>query len=693
MYYTIYNIWKVITISEKKRYLVTSALPYVHGLPHLGNIVGSVLPADVYSRYLKLKGHDAIYICGSDQHGTSLEIEAYKNNLDVHKFAMESHDSVEYVLRKWNMDFDFYGHTHSKTNQFFTDDIFLKLYEKKHISKKDTIQAYCLNDKMFLADRLIEGECPKCHGLARGDQCTECDNLIDPEELIKPYCVLCKKPDIEFRKTTNFYLNLPHFSDKLKSWITSHKEWPDIVRNNSLSLIDQGLLDRAITRDIKWGFPVPLEGYEDKVIYVWFDAPIGYISFTAEWAAKKGDIDLWKKYWQSEDSQIVQFMGKDNWIFHSIIFPAMLMGTEDNWHLADYLAVSAFLNAKGFKFSKSLGVGLNAEAALDIRDSDYWRYVLMALYPEKHDSEFSIDQFSQIINTELADVVGNLVHRTLVFIKNNYDNKVPNKHELDDKDKEFAENWAKQVCKIDTAYSKVKLREAVQETMNLARMGNVYLQEKEPWKVMKEDKVAAGTSLYILANFVRSLAILFEPVTPKASEEIWKMLNLEGSVRDAGFSSAKEFMVEEGHVLSESKALFNKIDKDELAALKSKFETSDKQDDKKEKEGSKMIKYEDFAKLDIKVGTIKSVEEIPKKDRLLKLMVDCGEPEMRQIIAGIKGKYSEDSLLNRQVVVLCNLEPKKLAGMESQGMILAAGDKDFCLLMPEEKMPEGTPVS
>ncbi|MBN1159915.1 MAG: methionine--tRNA ligase [Candidatus Diapherotrites archaeon] len=678
----------MVKVADKK-VLVTSALPYIHGLPHLGNLVGSILPAEVYSRYRKLKGDECIFICGSDAHGTPIEVAAFKEGISAEEYASRGHKEALEVLKKYNMEFDYYGTTHGDTNKELTYDIFTKLYDNGHIKEKTETQAYCPTCDKFLSDRWIEGKCPKCGGLGRGDQCDDCGALLTPEELIDPKCVQCGKTGVVFKETKNLYLDLPQFEPFLKEWITGHEDWPPNARNTSLSWIKDGLHQRCITRDIKWGFPVPIKGFENKVIYVWFDAPIGYIAFTKELGDVQGDKDYWKKWWQSDDVELVQYLGKDNIPFHAIIFPAMLKGTNDPYHLADYIASCSWLQSTGVKFSKSRGIGLNVENALQIRNGDVWRFVLLSLYPANKDSEFTWEEFQSIVNNDLADTLGNYIHRVFKLIHKYYGGKVPDPKEFNIEDNKLIQLIKDTPLEVTKEYDdKMRFREAITKTLVLAREGNAYLTLKEPWKTHEEKPDKTATTLYVSINVVRSLAILLEPLMPEVAKTIWNYLNEPKPIRETGWDSAGDLNLEPGRLLKESQVLFQKIDDKELEKLKSQFASKEK------KTGVKpMVKYDDFAKLDFRVAKIVTAEKIEGKDKLLKLTVDVGEENPRTMVAGIAKKYDPKDLPGRQIVVIVNLEPATIAGIKSEAMLLAAGkEDDFALVTVDSERKTGEQV-
>ncbi len=657
----------MIKIKEDKKVLITSALPYIHGIPHLGNLVGSVLPADVYHRHLLLRGFNVIYICGSDAHGTSYEIEAMKQDKTPEEIINEYHEKVQEIFDKFDIDFTFYGSTHTEENKEIVDRIFKKLDENGHLEEKETLQAYSEEDGMFLFDRLVEGKCPKCSGLARGDQCNDCGEILKVEEIVEPRSTVTGKP-VGLKHTKNLYLKLPEF----EKWLNKEfpkKTWTNFAKNETENLLNQGLESRRITGDHKWGFSVPKDGYEDKNFYVWFDAPIGYIGITKQWDDKE-----WEDWWLSpEDVKYIQFMGKDNVFFHSILFPSMLKGTGEDWKQVDDIVASGWLLSRDAKFSKSTGTGLTSEAALDIRDSDYWRYVLMSLYPDKKDTEFSLREFKRKINDELNDIIGNFIHRTLTFTHDNYGGKIP-KGKLDDKDKKILDKLEETKNKVADLFDEYEIKEALKEIVRFAGDANAYLNDKEPWNDDNPE-----STIYVSVNLANSLSILLYPFMPETSQKVWN--NLE--VLDQTWAQIGLYL-EEGHKISKSKPLFSKIDEDEFKEIEERVLPK--------KEEKEMVSIEDFQKLDLRVAKIVKAEKVENADRLLKLQVSAGD-ETKQIVSGIADAYETEELEGKSVIVIWNLKPAKLRGVTSEGMLLATQEEDKPVLVtPEKPVTEGAEV-
>ncbi len=513
------------------RKLITSALPYIHGISHLGNIVGSMLPADVYARFCRLRGDEVLFICGSDSHGTMYEVTAAKMKITPKELVYKNHEKMKEILKKFELNFDYYGITDSDANKELSYHIFNKLDENGYLKEEEVENVYCEKCDRFLPDRWVEGKCPSCGGLTRGDQCDDCGKLADVKDIIEPYCVLCKSK-IVFRKTKHIFLDLPKFENELSEFVDKSKGWSKLARTETIGFLKNGLKQRAVTRDATWGFKVPKEGYENKILYVWFDAPIGYLAFTKEWCENNGrNFEDW---WKNKDTELTQFMAKDNTIFHSIIFPSMLLGCKENWKLADRIMSCGWLKAKGIKFSKSRGNGLTTEEALEKYPADYWRFVLISLYPEQNDSVFSMEVFNETINNEFADIIGNFVHRVLSFCYSNF-GEIP---EVDITKGEWTQQETttrtllaatlgkepRSKSGITKDFMDCRFHEALKNIVHYAKLSNAYFNNSEPWKKDEEEKKRIS---YIAGNLVKNLAIMLYPITPKFSEQIFDYLNIK----------------------------------------------------------------------------------------------------------------------------------------------------------------------
>jgi methionyl-tRNA synthetase len=665
----------------------------------LGNIVGSLLPADIYHRYLDLKGVDNIYICGSDVHGTPLELEALEQDMPVEELAEQQDEKVKDVLDRMEMDFTFWGNTDSDYNRKQTHDMFEELYVNGYITEKEQNLPYCNNDERFLPDRYIEGECPHCGGLARGDQCDECGKLVEPEEIIEPECQICGGSDIEFRDTTHLYLDLPQFKEDLKEWLENadSQPVPDSIIKEVENAID-GTEQRCITRDIDWGFKIPAgrvndrieeqglevekidaERYEDKVLYVWFDAPIGYIGFTREYFANQGNEEEWKKYWG--DSETYYSIGKDNTIFHTVIWPSMLKGASNEdieYEMPHYEFIQQFLMAEDTQFSKSRGTGLSTSEALDMYPADYWRFYLARNIPDDHDTKFSWEDFESEINNVLNDTVGNFVNRTLSLAEQWFDNEVP-VGELTEADEEALKEASQAVEDYVDAFENHDLKQGLTHAIELARIGDRYLSEEEPWN----NKDRREETIHVSIQIIRALGVTLYPFTPETTEKIEDMLNADIHTSEGVDALVDPLLggLEPGHELGERELLFEKVDTSDQRGEEHDFNED-------------TVSFEDFQDMDIRTGEVQSVEEHPNADKLYKVKVDVGEAVL-QTCAGLKNFYEREELEGKNVVVLANLEPTELRGEKSECMMLAAETEDgetVSLLETDEEMEIGSKI-
>ncbi|MEM1536668.1 MAG: methionine--tRNA ligase [Candidatus Bathyarchaeia archaeon] len=547
---------------ELGKVLVTSAWPYINVTPHIGNLVGSVLSADVVARYYRLKGEEVVMVSGSDEHGTPIEVEAIRLGVKPKDLTDKNHARVAELFKRWGISFDNYTRTESPVHKEFVQQHLMKIYNNGYIFTQETEMLYCERCQRFLPDRFVEGKCPHCgHVPARGDQCDACGRLLEPTTLIEPYCVICKgKPVV--RKTKHWYFDLAKFSDKLAEYISENKQLPANAKNFSLNLIKEGLKPRAVTRDVSWGIPAPFPGAEGKTIYVWVEAVLGYVSATIEYFRNRGDPEGWKAYWFDKNAKTLYFIGKDNIPFHTIILPALLMASHENYNLPWNVSATEFLQFKGEKASKSLRIGIWIDEALELFPPDYWRYFLIATRPETKDSNFSWEIFAEKINADLNDTYGNFVHRTLSFINKHFDSRVPEPGNLDAGDNQVLESLKERVNEIAGNYEACRLQAAASGVMGIARLGNQYLNEKEPWNLIKRDKAKAATTMYVAVQLVKALAIISAPIIPFTAEELWKTLNLPGSVHQQKWEEALK-PLPAGHMIAEAKPLFRKIEADE----------------------------------------------------------------------------------------------------------------------------------
>ena len=659
-----------------KRTTVTAALPYANGGVHIGHLAGVYVPADIYVRYLRLKKQDVIFIGGSDEHGVPITIRARKEGVTPQDIVDRYHAMIKKSFEEFGISFDIYSRTTSETHHKLASDFFRKLYDEGKLIEKTSMQYYDEEAKTFLADRYIVGECPHCHHEgAYGDQCENCGSELDPTELINPKSTISGSQPV-MKETRNWYLPLNEYQGWLKQWILDgHKEWRPNVYGQCKSWLDMDLQPRAMTRDLNWGIPVPVEGAEGKVLYVWFDAPIGYISNTKELLP-----DSWEKWWKDPETRLVHFIGKDNIVFHCIVFPVMLKAHGD-YILPDNVPANEFLNLENDKISTSRNwaVWLH-EYLTDLPGKqDVLRYVLTANAPETKDNNFTWKDFQERNNNELVAVYGNFVNRALQLTKKYFDGVVPTCGALTEVDRQTIEEFKNVKQDVESLLDTFKFRDAQKEAMNLARIGNRYITECEPWKVWKIDPERVKTILYISLQLTANLAIAFEPFLPFSSEKLRRMLNIDqfdwNQLGDIDILQA-------GHRLAEPELLFEKIEDDVIEHQLQKLEDTKRVNAATAYQAQpvkKTIDFSDFEKLDIRVGRIKQCERVKKANKLLKFTIDDGSGTDRTIVSGIAKFYEPEALVGTDICFIANLAPRKLMGIESQGMILSAVDFDDSL--------------
>lgn len=665
-----------------KRTTVTAALPYANGGVHIGHLAGVYVPADIYVRYLRLKKEDVIFIGGSDEHGVPITIRARKEGVTPQDVVDRYHSLIKKSFEEFGISFDIYSRTTSKIHHKLASDFFKKLYEDGKLLEQETEQYYDEEAHQFLADRYITGECPHCHHEgAYGDQCEHCGSDLSPMELINPKSAISgSKPVI--KKTKNWYLPLNEYQPWLKKWILEgHQEWRSNVYGQCKSWLDLDLQPRAMTRDLDWGIPVPIEGAEGKVLYVWFDAPIGYISNTKELCEKEPERwGSWEKWWKDQDTRLVHFIGKDNIVFHCLIFPTMLKA-HGGYILPDNVPSNEFLNLEDDKISTSRNwaVWLH-EYLVDLPGKqDVLRYVLTANAPETKDNNFTWKDFQERNNSELVAIYGNFVNRALQLTKKYFGGVVPPCGELLDVDKQALDEFKDVKNKVEGYLDAFKFREAQKEAMNLARIGNKYMTECEPWKVWKTDPERVKTVLYISLQLVANLAIAFEPFLPFSSEKLRRLIQMDTC--DWNLLGNHD-LLKAGHQLAEPELLFEKIEDATIELQLKKLEDTKKANAAAAytaKPIKQTIDFADFEKLDIRVGHIKHCERVKKANKLLKFTIDDGSGKDRTIVSGIAKFYEPESLIGKDVCFIANLAPRKLMGIESQGMILSAEDFDGSL--------------
>lgn len=665
-----------------KRTTVTAALPYANGGVHIGHLAGVYVPADIYVRYLRLKNQEVIFIGGSDEHGVPITIRAKKEGITPQDVVDRYHSMIKKSFEEFGISFDIYSRTTSKTHEQLASDFFKKLLEEGKLQEQESEQYYDEEAHQFLADRYIKGECPHCHyDGAYGDQCEHCGTALSPLELINPTSTLSgSKPVI--KKTKNWYLPLNDYQQWLKEWILQgHKEWRSNVYGQCKSWLDLDLQPRAMTRDLDWGIPVPVEGAEGKVLYVWFDAPIGYISNTKELCEQAPERwGSWEKWWKDEDTRLVHFIGKDNIVFHCLIFPTMLKA-HGGYILPDNVPANEFLNLENDKISTSRNwaVWLH-EYLVDLPGKqDVLRYVLTANAPETKDNNFTWKDFQEHNNSELVGIYGNFVNRALQLTKKYFGGVVPACGELLDIDKQTLEEFKDVKQKVETLLDAFRFRDAQKEAMNLARIGNKYITECEPWKVWKTNPERVKTILYVSLQLVANLAIAFEPFLPFSSKKLRQLINMDTC--DWSQLGSTD-LLKANHQLAEPELLFEKIEDETIEIQLKKLEETKKANEAANyvaKPIKPTIDFADFEKLDIRVGHIKHCERVKKANKLLKFTIDDGSGTDRTIVSGIAKFYDPEALIGKDVCFIANLAPRKLMGIESQGMILSAEDFDGSL--------------
>lgn len=661
-----------------KRTLITTALPYANGPVHIGHLAGVYVPADIYARYMRLNGRDVLLIGGSDEHGVPITIKAKAEGVTPQDIVDRYHKIIKDSFEELGISFDIYSRTSSDIHSETASEFFRRLYDKGEFVERTSMQLYDAKANQFLADRYVTGECPHCHNpRAYGDQCEACGTSLNATDLINPVSAITGNTPV-LKETHHWYLPLDKWEPELRKWILEgHKEWKTNVYGQCKSWLDLGLQPRAVSRDLDWGVPVPVDGAEGKVLYVWFDAPIGYISNTKELLP-----DSWQKWWKDPETRIINFIGKDNIVFHCIVFPAMLMAYGDNYQLPDNVPANEFLNLEGDKISTSRNWAVWLHEYL--RDfpgkQDVLRYVLTANAPETKDNDFTWADFQTRNNSELVAILGNFVNRAVVLTHKYFEGAVPAAGELTDAEREAYAELARIRKALSENIETFHFREALKEAMNIARLGNKYLQDTEPWKVAKTDMGRVATILNTALQLCANIALAFEPFTPFMSQKLCKMLGLENlSWQELGSLS----MLVAGTPLGQPELLFEKIEDDAIAAQLNRLEESRKQNAINAWRPAPQqadVDFDTFMKADLRVGTVLECERVPKADKLLRFLIDDGM-EKRTIVSGIAKYYNPEDLVGKQVCFIANLPPRKLRGIVSQGMILSAEDRDGRLVV------------
>lgn len=673
-------------MKKYKRYLITSALPYANGPIHIGHLAGVYVPSDIYTRYLRLQGADVVSVCGSDEHGVPITLKARNEGVSPQEVVDRYHSLNKKAFEDFGISFDIYSRTSNKIHHQTASDFFLKLYQQGEFIEKTTEQFYDEEAGCFLADRYIMGTCPHCgNERAYGDQCEKCGTSLSPMELVNPHSTVSGSKPV-LRSTKHWYLPLDKYEPWLRQWILEeHKDWKTNVYGQCKSWLDQGLQPRAVSRDLEWGVPLPVENTEGKVLYVWFDAPIGYISATKELTPD------WEKYWKDPDTKLVHFIGKDNIVFHCIIFPSMLKA-EGSFILPDNVPANEFLNLEGDKISTSRNWAVWLHEYLEDfpGKQDALRYSLCATAPETKDNDFTWKEFQTRNNNELVAVLGNFVNRTLVLTNNYYGGKVPSRGELNDIDKQALTEIKNVKANVETSIESYRFREALKEAMNLARLGNKYLAEQEPWKVVKTDAERVKTIMNIALQITANLTVILEPFLPFSMDKLRGWLNID----KLSWSQAGDDILEDGHVVQKPGLLFEKIEDAAIDAQIEKLNACKKANAPVVLEAAKdPISFDQFSTVDIRTATVLEAEKVPKTAKLLKLKIDTGL-DVRTIVSGIAEYYEPENLIGKQICIVANLEPRKIKGIESQGMILMAQDPKggMKIVTPEDKVSNGCAV-
>jgi methionyl-tRNA synthetase len=686
-------------MTQHKRILVTAALPYANAPIHLGHLAGAYLPSDIYVRYQRLAGKEIVFICGSDEHGVPITITADKERITPQR-VVDRYDAMNRAaFEKFGMSFDNYSRTSLPIHHETALEFFLDLHRRSILKEKKEKQFFDPKANMFLPDRYVEGTCPVCaNPEARGDQCEKCGSFLNPTDLLNPKSKISGETPV-LRETSHFFFPLGDFQKRLEAYVADANQrdgWKENVLNYCKSWFNDGLQDRAVTRDLDWGVKIPLAGFESKVLYVWFDAVLGYISSTREWANTTGKPDEWKKFWLDDETKYVAFIGKDNVVFHCIVFPAMLMAWnethEQKYVLPENVPANEFLNFEGQKFSKSRGVGIGVEEFLAKFPADPLRYYLATSLPEYRDADFLWKDFQAKNNNELADILGNFVNRTLAFAQRTFDGVVPPRAALSQLDAAMVETMKNVPPAAAKCFEAYRFRDGLLEIMNLARAANKYFNDSEPWKTAKSNREQCATTINISIQLARSLAVLMSPIIPASCEKTWRMLNVTGEAAKQSWHQASELTIPAGHALGAAEILFIKIE-DEVIEQAIKETTGAPVAVVKPTEEKPPIAIDDFKKVELRVAQILQCEAVPKSEKLLKLQVEIGA-EQRQIVAGIAKHYKPEELVGKSVVVVYNLQPAKLMGQESQGMVLAASDDEgkLVIVSPAGEIKSGSVV-
>ena len=652
----------------KEKIYIGVAWPYANGSLHLGHIAGCYLPADIFARYSRMKGKDVLMVSGSDEHGTPITITAEKENTTPQAIVDRYNKEHTENMKQFGISFDLFTRTSTDNHEKVVQDLFSTLYNKKYVYKKSVESFYCKNCNRFLPDRYIEGICPYCgNEKARGDQCDECGKILDSQELKNVKCKICGS-NPEIKTSEHLFLALSKFEPKLLDWISDKKHWKSSVMKFTQNWLKKGLKDKAITRDMEWGIKVPVEGFEDKRIYVWFDAVTGYLSASKEWSQNLGNPDKWKEWWENKQAKHYYFLAKDNIPFHSLIWPSMLMGYNESLELPYNIPANEYLRLKGEQFSKSRGVAVWVPDILEKFDTDAVRYYLSINMPENKDTNWLWDDFVAKNNDELVGAYGNFIHRVITFTQKNF-GEIPEQGILKDFDKEAVKKIEEVSKEVSSSLEKCQFKKGLRSVMNLAQFGNQYFNQNEPWKLVKDDEERCKTVLHICLKIINALAVFMAPYLPFSSDNIWKVLGHKESIHKVNWDAASEEL-RVGTALELPQPLFKKLTLEDF-----------------------MVKSDPFSKLDLRVAKIIDVKDHPQADKLYMMQIDLGALGKRVIVAGMKPFYSKDEINGKSIVIVSNLKPATIRGVKSNGMLLAAGDETgiVSLLNPGEASP-GTEV-
>ncbi len=672
------------------RWIVCSAWPYAYSIPHLGNFVGSLLSADVFARYLRLKGEDVLFVTGSDEHGTPIEVEAIKKGVAPLELSTKVHEEIVRALDSFDISTDNYTRTHNPVHMEFVRDLFTKVYENGYIFSNFVEQLYCEHEGIFLPDRFVFGTCPHCnYEFARGDQCEDCGALLDPLELVDPKCSICGCTPTR-KESAQWFFDLPRFTDQLKRIISQSEYITDNAKRFSLKMIDQGLVPRSVTRDNKWGVPAPFPGASDKTIYVWLEAVLGYVSAVVEYFAEKQRRKIWEDYWLKADTNVVHFIGKDNIPFHTIILPALLLATKEGYTMRFHVGATEFLQFENQKFSKSKSVGIWLDEALRLLPCDYWRFSLTLIRPEVKDTNFSWAHLEKSINEELNNQLGNLVMRVLTLINDNFDGKIPKPKVLTDMEVSLLDDVVNARDQVEAHLRAFRFQRALVAIMDLIRSCNSLLNIEEPWKKIKEKREEAEGNLYTVAFALKAAAIMLMPFIPRSASTILKELGF--NPEKISWKDIETLYFEKHRVSKTFEPIFSKIDVynvvKELDFVREEIE----KERRIEAKAVVTVDTEDLLRIDLRIGEIVDARPIEEKEKLFEIKVDVGD-EIKTAVASIALQYSPEDLVGKQVVVVCNIMPRIIGGIRSEAMLLATiTDEEISLISPDRKVKPGSSV-